>query len=210
MKIYLTTAIQLAVMTIALLSVVYHKVKYKRPTEGFLYFMIIALMVELSANFMRFNEISNLWLYNYFMLYSFLFYFWWYQKTLNLRNKVIYGFILLFIVDFIYCIITQDGSISLFSAPWIIGTVGIILCSALYFYKLLNSEEVIHFSNLKEFWITIGLLMFHVAFLPLFLFQNILFANIFEFTLVIMTLNVILYSSITYGFLVQPPSLKNE
>ncbi len=201
-----TIGVQLSVQFLALGSVLYHKYHYRKSTNGFLFYMIMLVMVECTAAVLHHFHRPNLYIYNVFSLLSFSFLFWWFRSVLENKQWIILTIYSLFLGSYLYSIFTLDINETLFPIPLMIGTVGIIIVSGLYFYDLLRSDEVIYFMRLKEFWITVGLLLFYVAFLPLFLFQQVLFTRLSEFALVIMILNIILYVSFSYAFLVKPPN----
>ncbi|NRA92946.1 MAG: hypothetical protein HRU26_09745 [Psychroserpens sp.] len=82
----------------------------------------------------------------------------------------------------------------------------------LYFIELINSEFILEYYKLPSFYISLALLFWHICATPLFIFDDYFRAvneNFVKFkVLTLLTINIITYSCIVFGFLY--PLYKNK
>jgi hypothetical protein len=109
---------------------------------------------------------------------------------------------LVFLGAVVYDVITSDSLKQLIKTALLVQAIILLIFSVIYFVRLLNKEEVVHYQLIPEFWIILGLLVFHIAFVPLFLLTGLGYNIQKAYTIAINILNYILYSSYILGFYV--------
>jgi hypothetical protein len=98
--------------------------------------------------------------------------------------------------------------ISLFLESWkeyhaftfVVGAVFLLVLTLFHFHQLLNSDEVLIVKHKLSFWISTGLLLFYMGMIPLiFLIEYASIENI-NIIIILISLNLILYSLYIIGF----------
>ncbi len=167
----------------------------------FLHLMVVVASVEIIANILRlYAGINNNILYNPFIVFSFIFYFYWYYKILK-QKKVVLILSSIFIVLVPISMYFEDFRYTFLDISTYFGSMCVIIFSFMYLTQLLRLNEIINFSKSQPFWISSGLLIFYIGFIPLLFVQNNYSPNRIPFQLVITVLNVTLYGCFAKAFL---------
>jgi hypothetical protein len=92
------------------------------------------------------------------------------------------------------------------------GSFAVLCLSLIYFYQLLKSSDILHFSRLMPFWFCLGILIFYLGDFPyLTFFNSSAFSKnrdvFLAFRLVFILLNWLMYLIFTIGFLCSKPKL---
>jgi len=166
--------------------------------------MIYVIVTEIIAYcFSSFTTVNNAFVYNIFMLVSFMFYFYWFLKAQSAKKIVIQIMMLLFLISYIYSAFQEQFFYGLLKFPFLIGTLITLVLVSFLFAEILTSEDVIVFRHSQKFWFATGLLIFNIGFLPILFFQNVLDSYSMYHGLIIMILNVLLYGCFIIGFSVK-------
>lgn len=196
---YITNFLQLLAVIFA---IVYYKKYSQSPEKYFLFFLWYTFLIDLLGAVVGdvFKQ-NNYWVYNSYIITSFLFYFGWYYTILRRQNfkKTVLVFAGVFIAVAI---------ISLFLESWkeyhaftfVVGAVFLLVLTLFHFHQLLNSDEVLIVKHKLSFWISTGLLLFYMGMIPLiFLIEYASIENI-NIIIILISLNLILYSLYIIGF----------
>jgi len=174
----------------------------KTPLWIFLPFLIYSFLNEVTTTALySFTSINFRYLYNIYCIVSFFVYLYWFDRILKLK---LWKWIvtLVFLGAVVYDVITSDSLKQLIKTALLVQAIILLIFSVIYFVRLLNKEEVVHYQLIPEFWIILGLLVFHIAFVPLFLLTGLGYNIQKAYTIAINILNYILYSSYILGFYV--------
>lgn len=193
----------LLIQLLACLAAIYKwKSIRKTPLWIFLPFLIYSFLNEVTTTALySFTSINFRYLYNIYCIVSFFVYLYWFDRILKLK---LWKWIvtLVFLVAVVYDIITSDSLKQLIKTALLVQAIILLIFSVIYFVRLLNKEEVVHYQLIPEFWIILGLLVFHIAFVPLFLLTGLGYNIQKAYAIAINILNYILYSSYILGFYV--------
>lgn len=193
----------LLIQLIACLVAIYYWKSIKKSSLWvFLPFLIYSFLNELTASFLYNMYGYNVrYLYNIYCVVSFFIYLYWFNQILKLSYwKWIVSF--LFLMAVAYDVYTGNSLEQLIKTALLVQAIILLVFSLFYFGRLLKQEEVVHYQRIPEFWIIFGLLIFHIAFVPLFLLSGKGLNIQLAFAISINVLNYILYSCYIFGFYV--------
>lgn len=167
----------------------------------FIFFLGFVLLIEiLGYTIPLYFSIKSQFVYNIYTIVSFYFYFFWFNLILN-KKKLVNLFTTIFTVAIGLSIFYENFFSELWRISLTTGTILILICSILFYYKLLNSNEIFQYQKSQKFWIVTGLLIFYISFLPIQLLQPYLNTNALTYSISLTTLNIILYGFLTISFL---------
>jgi hypothetical protein len=175
---------------------------YKNTSERyFLHFLAYNAFTEfLGWGFKDMFGMENYILYNIYMIVSFLFYLYWFQRIL--KNKLlVYLLTAFFMIAALYSTVAENAFEALFNYAFIAGIICIISLTLYYFIRALQSEQITIFLKDSKFWIVTGLFLFHLGFLPTLLLQGKLDIFGIRYYSVITFLNTVLYGCYIKAFL---------
>ncbi len=163
--------------------------------------LYIGYVLELSAINIKGN--------NYFLiplefLFFFLLFYLWFEtgkaKTWMLSGIILYGVSL-----FIDIIFLGESKFWFYSFSYTTGNIILLIAEFLFFYKFINSREILKYRSSMMFWISTGLLIFYLGSLPFYGLWNtlvvkypILFNN---YWMVIMCMNCTMYLFFCFAFI---------
>ncbi len=199
------------IIYIALLSSIpgvffYHKLPNNKA-KSLLVFIWLAFIIDyIGLNFTEWTGLKNYPIYNLYILISFSYYIILLKLLLTkIKNQRIGSIsLLLFIVFyFINFLFVQSDIISPFTNVFGVGVIIIVVLSCLYLLEILNSEKVLNLRKSIYFWFTLGILVFHVPFLPYMLAIRFLLIenNDIIFAFVLFVLNLLMHSCFLIGFI---------
>lgn len=194
---------------------------YKKFKKSIFKFFILFLVYVLFTDSLGFilnklyvkhdhNELYNSFpVYNVYLIISFLFYFILYKNLIKKRNKKKIITILLFIYLFLTIIdllIFKTSFVDGFIINNIIfGSILLVITVILFMIEIINDERIVF--NIKKsivFWISVGVLLFHIGFIPIMISSKLLkYDGIYDN--ILLGLNVIMYGSFTIGFIKSDP-----
>lgn len=174
----------------------------KNSTQGyFLHFLVFVAVVELMANLSRmFTNYGNSYVYNIYIIVSFLFFFYWFFRVLQ-NKRVFYWVLFIYFVSVIISISVESFTDEMYHTTLYVGTLLILFLAVLYYWALLEKQEAVNFLRLQPFWITTGLLIFYIGFLPIQFLQGLGDFNRINYQFIMMVLNIFLYGCITIALL---------
>lgn len=178
--------------------------KYKESNEKyFLYFLWYTFLIEILGGILGdVLLVNNNGVYNTYTITSMLFYFYWYYSILkkNVFKKTVIVFSLLFGIVAILSLLFERWDVY-HSYTFVAGALFLMVLTLFHFHQLLNSDEVLIVKYKLSFWISTALLLFYVGMVPLFFLAK--YTNImgFNYQIILLSLNVILYGCYIIGFL---------
>ncbi|MAZ28368.1 MAG: hypothetical protein CL868_14995 [Cytophagaceae bacterium] len=150
-------------------------------------------------------KLNNALVYNIMILLMFLFSCLWYRSLLHdvvkrrilLVFAIIHGVFWLCDGMFIHHMIEGNMTYS-----FTLGTIFLVVAVAFYFAEMLNREVVMNVTSSPYFWVSFGLMIFSVAYLPFMIMIEVMQANLVIWSLVLFMINVIQYCCFSIAFLI--------
>jgi hypothetical protein len=195
----------------AITATVFYK-KYGRSFLKYFLFMLWSIVIiEIIIAVLKRSDIilQNNFVYNIITSLQYVFYFLLYYNTL--RNATYKKWILGFLIGFILAVVinfvwiqTLSVTAAFHSITFTLGAILLIITIGLFLVEILNTEKVLYFTRYLMFWISMGLLVFYTGIIPFIISLNLLPAMISgdSLTLVFFTLNALMYSCFTIGFII--------
>ena len=186
----------------------YKRIKYF-PLKKFPYFLSLIILVEFTAKYIGHKLGNNAILYNFFSTIEFTFYSLLYREYFeNKRNKKISE--ILIVVFFLFFLINSiffQGFFDFQNYTFVVQSFFIILLIFFYLFESFESIQNVNLFSEPIFWISTGLLLFHLGDFVDNLLMNYFLSHekseatrIFE--LVNNNLIIVLYSCFTIAFLI--------
>jgi hypothetical protein len=181
------------------------------PLKYFIFFIWYGLFSEIVANILSFYKVSTVLINNIYWVCSTLFYLIFYSLiyTNHKFKKVSYFFIGIYLVALIFNNYYLQNYISDWQTnTYIFSAFLIIIVIILFFIEVLNSDKILVLNKLLIFWISIGLLIFNLALIPvLVVAEFIRWSGIFKY--ILLGVNIIMYSCFITGFIVSKKEYNN-
>jgi len=199
---YVITLLELIAFVVAVVTFE----KYKNSNEKyFLFFLCYTFFIDILGAiigdvFLK----NNAWVYNTFIITSFLFYFSWYYNVLKNTTfkKSVLAFAGFFLLVALYNVFF--GSWNTYNSfTFFTGAVFLLLLTLFHFYQLLNSDEVLIVKHKLSFWISTGLLLFYMGMIPLMYLMEKVYIEIddLSYLIILLSLNLVLYGCYIIGFI---------
>lgn len=160
-------SIYLYILAIAIITGAFrYKKLYPQFIRWMVPFLALSLAVEITGLVMSKNGIQNLWMYNFFTSFEFVFYSLLFRKVLNsdFVKKIINYTVVAYLVLFLLNIIFVQGFTKYHTITYRIGSVMVVIWCYLYFRQLMRSAGYVSLFKEPLFWITTGLLFFYTGF----------------------------------------------
>lgn len=141
---------------------------------------------------------SNSW-----FILNVLFYMFFYLFSIKnlVSKKIIISLISVYILINISMLFYIDYTKEYFVYSWIIGQFFIVVSIMIYFVEVLKSEVILTIQKSLIFWISLGVLIFNVGLLPVFVIAELIdWQGIFKY--IILTVNILMATSFITGFIV--------
>lgn len=197
--------VYLALIALIIGLVFFHKLpNYK--SKSIVVLIFLSFVVEfIGINFSSWTGITNYFIFNFYMLLSFIYYIvllkslvkkMTYKITANIFLITFIGF---YIVNFF---LIQNNLNITFTYSFALGVFFILILSCLYLMELFDSDNILNFKYSIYFWFILGVLLFHVPFLPFMLAIDWFLIQRVEsiYSLVIFVLNFFMYTCFIIGF----------
>ncbi len=186
---------------------IYHYQKYKdKFLKYFLWFLGYGFLTEMlgivvGIGFKKPNHI----VYNiYAMIYYFFFYWLFYTYFKNKRNKLIVSFfipclIIVFVIDsFFFNNVFDDFQFY----TLLFGSITLIITIILFFVEILNSDAILKVKHLLIFWVAVGVMLFQLGFIPVFLSTKYInYSNGLTYGYILLILNFVTSLCYSLGFI---------
>lgn len=188
------------------IGIIYYK-SYKHTfLKYFLYFLIFGFLTEMVGIFVVVVlHKSNFIIYNLYALVQFIFFLWLFYKYFKteqyktLSKFFITAIVLFFILDTFFL---QDIFSAFQSYFFFLGGIFLITISILFLVELLNSDAILSVKNLLIFWITIGIFLFQLGFIPVFITKSVInFSQQLTYSYILLILNIISCTCYSIGFI---------
>ncbi|MDX6182609.1 hypothetical protein SGQ44_10605 [Flavobacterium sp. Fl-77] len=189
---------------IGLLS--WHKLPSRKAKFLVILIWFSAVIEKVGYYFTEWTGLLNYPVFNFYMLVSFCAYI---ILLRSLLSKIKYRMIallslILFVLSFFINIVYVKEYLNhSYTYSYATGVLLIMILSCLYLVEIFNSEKILNFKKSVFFWYILGILVFHVPFLPFMLALNCFLIKQDEsvFSLVVFILNVLAHSCYITGFL---------
>lgn len=199
------------------------KPRARRVNQYFVYFLWANVFIDLAgfyttyAYFTGYESLSfiegtpferNFWWYNSYKILSYLVYFTYFlMHVVPRKQKVLAGLVVLFAITSILNLVFSGVFFQSYSAyTTITGTAILLLIIAAYYHGLLSSDKVLSFHFNLAFYISVGILMFHLVVTPLSIYStyfNMESENFVAlYSQVMRSVNIFMYSCYIIGFLI--------
>jgi hypothetical protein len=175
--------------------------------KSLLVFIWIAFIIDfIGLNFTKWTGYVNYPIYNFYILISFSYYIILLKLLLlKIKNQrvALFSLVLFISVYFINILFIQNNLANTFTTVFALGVIIILFLSCLYLFEIFSSENILNFKKSIYFWFVLGILAFHVPFLPYMLaihfFKIVSNDNIFN--IVLFVLNIFMHSCFLIGFI---------
>ena len=149
-----------------IVGIIYRQTQPQLLSKWVLPFLILTLAVEVTGLIMSIRKIENLWLYNFFTSFEFIFYSLIYRKIIEnaLIKKLILYSVFIYLILFIINISFIQGFYKYHTVTYRIGSVMIVFWCYLYFKQLMQSTAYTLLFRNPFFWISSGLMFFYAGF----------------------------------------------
>ena len=172
----------------------------------FVYYLLFVGLSETTSLIVSFvYRLANHFVTNIYILVTFIFYLFFYKKLFKSKKikNVITVFIGLFasVYAFEFFSIKDLFFLKIFNYSYVFGSILLVITLILFLIEIINDEKIIF--NIKKsliFWISVGLLLFHIGTIPIIISTKYLnYNHIHQYVLA--GLNVIMYGVFSLGFI---------
>ena len=184
----------------------WHKLPTNKAKSLVILIWFSVIIERVGYYFTEWTGLLNYYVFNFYMLVSFSAYILLLRSLLIKINHRLIAFIslIVFIASFFLNILyfKEDVNHS-YTYSFAIGVLLVMILSCLYLVEIFNSDKILNFKKSVFFWYILGILVFHVPFLPFMLALNWFLIKHDEsvFSLVLFILNVLAQSCYIIGFL---------
>jgi hypothetical protein len=184
----------------------FHKLPTNRAKFLVALILFSVIIEKVGYYFTEWTGLLNYYVFNFYMLVSFSAYMLLFRSLLaRIIHKITaIFFLIIFILSFFLNIwYFQDDINRSYTYSFAIGVLLIMILSCLYLVEIFNSDKILNFKKSVFFWYILGILVFHVPFLPFMLALNWFLIKHDDsiFSLVLFILNLLANSCYIIGFL---------
>lgn len=200
----------MALYVIVFAIAIYRFPRYKDTPLRFLpIILLLTIIVEFWGGYIKNasgGTISNVVLFNIYYLLYFFFFLFIFMKVIDQKSFKLYIKIcmLIFLGFYISDFIVMDITRQAFTRSYLVGSGALIICIILYYISILQSSLVLVIKNDLLFWISVGLFLFYVGYIPIKIMKSWFYeqGNFFELLIVIQfSLIIVMYLFFLIGFL---------
>lgn len=201
----------LALLVSAIAAVLKAKDLHPAVLRRFAWFLPATALVELAGLGLRKMGYTNHWLYNLYLPVHFFFYSWLYYRLLlsSLMRRIITWSSGVFAAVYLLNLGVGPGLYAFNSYPYLVSSFLLVGWVLAYFQQLLRAGESISLVREPVFWISTGLLFFHLGhFLYLGLINYLLAVSLGwarRFMTISSLVNILTYSLFLVAFLCPTP-----
>jgi len=198
---------------IALASAIFSTLFFYKYSHGrakyFLFSIWFIVITEFSYKFLFYKVFDQdirivKIVVNTYTVIQFSFYILWYRYLVKnpLKRRTLLWFFILFIIAFatISAFLQEFDKITQ-SYTYAIGVILLISTIVIYFMDVLSGEFILRFERSVMFWFSLGLLLFHVPFMPFQFIAEYYNFNSNIYIVILFGLNLIMHSCFVYGVL---------
>ncbi|WP_157418002.1 hypothetical protein [Aequorivita capsosiphonis] len=183
---------------------------YKETPLKFIPFILLfTILTEFLGQYIKdeYGEIiTNVGLFNIYYLFYFSFFFYVFMKVIEEKRfkRYIKIGIIFFWIIYLSDLIFTDIFTESFIRSYIAGAGILIFCILLYYISILQSSLVLVVKNDLLFWISVGLFLFYIGYIPIKIIKSwyYVYDDFFQMLLIIQfSLIIVMYSFFLIGFL---------
>jgi hypothetical protein len=183
---------------------------YKLPnlkSKLFLFSLFFSIAVDfVGTNFTKWTGLLNYEVYNLYILILFTYYLIFLKSLLK---KIVYQniaslFLFIFLIGYVINILfIQNLFKNVVTNGYAIGVLFVTILSLLYIFEVFTSQLILNYSKSIFFWFILGVLIFHVPFLPFMLSLQwfLIDYNPTIYGLIIFFLNLLMNCCFVIGFI---------
>lgn len=195
---YLVIFSRTALYLSAFIGVVRWKKLWEKGLKFFPMYLIFSVVIELIV----YGIGDDVRVYAY-ALYDFVTYFFisFYFYLILDKDKLIIVFAMTYLIALLASLIIEEITSPL-KIQSSVGTIIVFIYIVIYFTRLLQSDKVLSFYRLPSFWISVGLLIFNLGYLPVtFSMTTNRIVSREAVYILVTTISILLYTSYTIAFL---------
>ncbi len=179
--------------------------KLTYPWEKMLvFFLWYTVFIEFGKLFLTdvFKIDVSWWWHESYNVISYLFYLYWYYCELERKwfKRVCILFTLIFVIMKVFAYIYPEQFVGS-GYTFVTSAVGLLVLTLFHFFQLLRSDEVLVVKYKLSFWVSTALLLFYMGIIPLVLLSKYIDLEDTSDTIILISLNCILYGCYSIGFL---------
>lgn len=167
------TVLEYSVVALEGLAALFAFIFYKKYSHTYLRFfpwlLLYVFVNEVLAGYFHYFSSFNARLYNVYNIIFFLYFYFVFYK--NEQRKQYKKWILIAAICFIVASLVNPFFKSFIDNPqllaYIVGACVLILCIILYFIDILYTPQILIVKRDLLFWVSIGLLLFYVGYIPI-------------------------------------------
>jgi len=149
----------------------YSKYAHNKELIFFLIFLIYSLLTELFGNYKgRVLRTNTFYIYNTWNIVNHLFYMFFFLVKLNdiFKRRILISLIFLYVLLTVINVLFFENYITEgLINNIILGSLFILVSVMIYYSELLKKDEILEIQYSMFFWISIGVLIFNIGFLPI-------------------------------------------
>lgn len=191
-----------SVLIIATLLALYKRKNILKSSEKyFVHYLIFVVAHELIA-YIQVSVFGILTYVNYncFDIITYSYFIYWFYKIIETKKTVVVLGVI-YILSSTISLAIEDFFNSYLKINIFAGTIILLLLTFNFYIHYLKKKEVVNFIKNPQFWITTGLLIFNIGYLPILISFQIPGFNLFYTDFGITLLNVLMYGSFIKAFL---------
>jgi hypothetical protein len=163
------------------------------------------LMDFVGTNFTQWTGLRNYWVYNTYNLIIFSVYLFLIKLLLK---KLVYKYIAHFclivfvLISVLNWCFFQNGVENVLTYSYATGVIFVTILSSFYLFELFSTDQILNYNKSIFFWFVLGVLIFHVPFLPFMLSAKwfLIKCTSSIFSLILFFLNLLMNTSFIIGF----------
>ncbi|WP_298541746.1 hypothetical protein [uncultured Aquimarina sp.] len=186
-------------------TIFFYKYKDAKFLRYFIFFIWYVAFNELTGLYIKLDGGINAIIHNIYNAVNFTFFLLLYRHYFkNKKNKKLaLYFGIIYLSSFIINGFFENYMIEYQRLPYILGALFLVISILLYFFEILNSEQVLHAKKNLLIWISFGLLIYFVGNLPFRILRNY-YEELTDATVLLLvniTLTVIMNTCFIIGFI---------
>lgn len=153
---------------VALLSIIFLIIKKTRFLKILTLFLVVTSLVELVGAYYTQIMKPSFFIYHYYTFFEYVIIYFLFEGLVKDKKRLNISRILLLTFVIMWGMIYYDKTYLFYSM--IVGSFNVGVLAFLYLRELLLSNEIINYKKLLPFWVSVGLLVFHLPAIPFFSF----------------------------------------
>jgi hypothetical protein len=186
--------------------VFYYKLPSKKAKLFLFSIWLSALIEAIGMYFSKWTGLLNYCIFNFYTLVLFTIYIFIIKSLLKriqficISNLLLVAFPIFYLIDHL---LLQNGLSEILTHGYVFGVISITILSTFYLFELFSSNLVLKYDKSIFFWFIIGILIFHIPYLPFMLSLNWFLINQEStiYGIIIFFLNLLMNSIFIIGFI---------